>query len=113
MTGIGSEDVAASANSAPADLSSPGRALKNDWLINDVAASEVADRHDQTCAAVAVTKIELDRIGPSAAVPSFGMCPEPSPIKPSDLPERARHRARGLLPKDVWPASQGCAACRL
>ena len=79
----------------------------------------------KTCAAVAVTKIELDRIGPSAAVPSFGMCPEPSPIKPSHLPERARHPARGLscqkrrvaslpsvrrmpaadfLPKKVWPA---------
>jgi hypothetical protein len=31
---------------------------------------------------VAVANIELARVGPSAAVPSFGMCPEPAPIKP-------------------------------
>jgi hypothetical protein len=51
----------------------------------------VADRHDQPCATVAVEKIELDGIRPSAAVPPFGMCPEPSSIKPGDMPERARH----------------------
>ena len=75
----------------------PGQpALKKDWLIDDVAASEVADRHDQPCATVAVEKIELDGIRPSAAVPPFGMSPEPSSIKPGDMPERARHPARGL-----------------
>jgi hypothetical protein len=37
-----------------------------------MAAPEVADRHDQTRATVAVAKIELARIRPSAAVPSFG-----------------------------------------
>jgi hypothetical protein len=103
----------------------PGQAaLENNWLIDDVAASEVADRHDQACAVVPVAKIELDGIRPSAAVPPFGMCPEPSPIKPRDMPKRARHPARGLsrrrkcreLPKrarhlnrclsrkKVWPA---------
>ena len=59
----------------------PGQpALKRDWLTNDVAASKVADRHDQPRATVAVAKIALDGIRPSAAVPSLGVCPEPSSI---------------------------------
>jgi hypothetical protein len=65
--------------------------LKNDWLIDDVATSEVADRHDQWSATVAVAEIELDGIRPSTAVPSFGVCPEPSPIEPTDMPEATRH----------------------
>jgi hypothetical protein len=73
------------------------RALKNHWLIDDVAAPEVADRHNQTRAPGAVAKIELACIRPSAAVPSFGMCPEPAPIKPDNLIQRARHRD-GALP---------------
>jgi hypothetical protein len=82
----------------------PGRpALQKGWLIDDVAASEVADRHDQPCATVAVAKIELDGIRPSAAVMSFGMCPEPEPIKPDDFIQRARHRDCAL-PQRVWPA---------
>jgi hypothetical protein len=80
------------------------RALKNHWLVDDMAAPEVADRHDQTSATVAVAKVELARIRPSAAVPSFGMCPEPAPIKPVDLIQRARHRDRGLPSERVWPA---------
>ena len=97
MTGIGSGDVAASANSAAADLSSGQHAPKNHWLIDDVAAPEVADRQDQTRAPGAVAKIELARIRPSAAVPPFGMCPEPTPIKPDDFIQHARHRD-GALP---------------
>jgi hypothetical protein len=70
----------------------PGqRTLKNDWLIGDVSTSEVADRHDQACAAVAVADIKLDGIRPSAVVSSFRMSPEPSPIEATDVPERARH----------------------
>ncbi|MCE3246850.1 MAG: hypothetical protein K0R41_675 [Geminicoccaceae bacterium] len=42
-------------------------------------------------ATVAVAKIELARIRRSAAVPSFGMCPEPAPIKPDNFIQRARH----------------------
>jgi hypothetical protein len=42
-------------------------------------------RHDKTRATIAVAKIELARMGPSAAVPPFGMCPEPSPIKPDNF----------------------------
>jgi hypothetical protein len=81
----------------------PGRvALEDNWLIEDVAASEVADRHDRACVAVAVVKVELDDIWPSAAVSSFGMCPEPSPIKPGDMPERTP--PGGGLAKKVSPA---------
>ena len=79
------------------------RTLKNHGLIDDVAAPEVADRDDQTGATVAVAKIELARIRPSAAVLSLGMCPEPAPIKPDDLIQRVRHRD-GALPQRVWPA---------
>ena len=44
---LGSEDVAASANGAATDLSSLGQvALEDNWLIDDVVAPEVADRHD-------------------------------------------------------------------
>jgi hypothetical protein len=73
------------------------RALKDHWLIDDVATPEVADRHDQTRAGVAVAEIKLARIRPSAAVPPFGMCPEPAPIKPDNFIQRARHRD-GALP---------------
>jgi hypothetical protein len=48
------------------------RALKNSWLIDDVAATEVAHRDDQPCARLAVAKIELDGIRRAAAVPSSG-----------------------------------------
>jgi hypothetical protein len=76
----------------------PGQAaLENSWLIDDVAASEVADRHYQACAAVAVAKVELDGIRPSAAVSPFGMGPKPSPIKARDMP--CAHSPR-------WPLSQ-------
>ena len=61
-----------------------------------MAASEMADRHDQPSVTVVVAKIELDGIRPSAAVPPFGMCPEPAPIKPSDLPKCAQHPASSL-----------------
>jgi hypothetical protein len=73
------------------------RALKSHWLIDDAAAPEVADRHNQTRATVAVAKIELVRIRPSAAVLPLGVCPEPAPIKPDDFIQRARHRD-GALP---------------
>ena len=56
----------------------------------------MADRHDQPSVTVVVAKIELDGIRPSAAVPSFGMCPEPAPINPSDLPKCAQHPASSL-----------------
>jgi hypothetical protein len=44
----------------------------------------VAYRHDHT-RAIAVAEIELAGIRPSAAVPPFGMCPEPSPIQPNNI----------------------------
>jgi hypothetical protein len=53
----------------------------------------VADRHDQPCATVAVEKIELDGIRPSAAVPPFGMSPEPSSISRAICPS-----VRGIPP---------------
>jgi hypothetical protein len=57
----------------------------------------MADHHDQTRPAVAIAKIELGRLRPSAAVLSLGMCPEPAPIKPDDFIQHARHRD-GALP---------------
>jgi hypothetical protein len=66
------------------------RALKDYWLIDDAAAPEVADRHDQLRAAVVVWKLKLASIGPSATMSSFRMSPEPAPIKPGDLVEWAR-----------------------
>jgi hypothetical protein len=78
-------------------LVSRQRALKFNWLIDHVAASEMADRHNQPSVTVVVAKIELDGIRPSAAVPSFGMCPEPTPIKLSDLPKCAQHPAAAPL----------------
>jgi hypothetical protein len=47
--------------------------LKNHGLVDDVAAPEVADRDDQTGAAVAIAKIELARTRPTAAVLPLGM----------------------------------------
>jgi hypothetical protein len=73
------------------------RALKNHWLVDEMAAPEMADCDDQTRATVAIAKIELARLRPSAAVLSLGMCPEPAPIKPDDVIQRARHRD-GALP---------------
>jgi hypothetical protein len=83
----------------------PGqRALKNDWLIDHVSASEVADRHDQACAAVAVAHIKLDGIRPSAAVSSFRMSPEPSPIEPAICPSvRGVSNYDHCSPKKEWP----------
>jgi hypothetical protein len=77
-------------------------ALKDHWLIDHVGAPEVADRDDQTRPTVAIAKIELARIRPSAAVPSFGMCPEPAPIKADDLIEWARYHDHHL------PSGKGC-----
>jgi hypothetical protein len=68
------------------------RVLKDHGLIDEAPQAEMADRDDQTRPAVAIAKIELARIRPSAAVPSLGMCPEPAPIKPDNLIQRARHR---------------------
>ena len=65
-------------------------AFEDHWLIYETAASEVADRHNQRRAKVAVAKLKLAHIRPSAAVFSFWMCPEPAPIKPGDLVEWAR-----------------------
>jgi hypothetical protein len=79
------------------------RALKNHRLIDDAAVPKMADRHDQTRPTVAIEKFELARIRPSAAVLPLGVCPEPAPIKPDDLIQRARHRD-GALPQRVWPA---------
>jgi hypothetical protein len=88
-------------------LVSGQRAAKNDWLIDDVAASEVADRHDQGCAAVAVAEIELDGIRPSTAVPSFGMCPEPSPVESADMSKTAQHSDHDpVSPKKVASLGQ-------
>jgi hypothetical protein len=79
----------------------PGRAaVENNWLIDDVAAPEVADRHDQGCATTAVASVQLGGIRPSAAVPPFGMCPEPSPIKPGNFVQTPRHRDRGPSPDE-------------
>jgi hypothetical protein len=61
------------------------RVLKDHGLIDDAATPKMADRHHQTCLTVALAKVELGRIRPSAAVLSSGMCPEPAPIKPDDL----------------------------
>jgi hypothetical protein len=82
------------------------RALKDHGLVDDVAAPEVADRDDQTRLTVAIAKIELARIRPSAAMPSLGMCPEPAPIKPDNFIQRARH-GDDALPQSVWPAPTG------
>jgi hypothetical protein len=79
------------------------RALKDHGLIDDAATPKMADRHDQTRPTVAIAKIELARIRPSAAVLSLGMCPEPAPIKPDDFIQRARH-GDGALSKKLWPA---------
>jgi hypothetical protein len=53
-------------------------------------------------------EIELDRIRRSAAVLPFGMCPEPSSIKPGDMPKPARHPAAGCFSRRERrsPASQ-------
>jgi hypothetical protein len=74
--------------------------LKDHGLIDDAAAPEVADRDDQTGAALAVAKLELARIRRSAAVLPLGMCPEPAPIQPDELIQRVRHRD-GACPKGV------------
>jgi hypothetical protein len=69
-------------------------ALKDHWLIDHMGAPEVADCDDETRATVAVANSALARIRPSAAVPSFGMCPEPAPIKAHDLIKWAHHDDR-------------------
>jgi hypothetical protein len=64
----------------------PGQAaLENNWLIDDVAAPEVADRYDQACAAVTAAKIELDGIRRSAAVP------RPHPARPAAQARQGGH----------------------
>jgi hypothetical protein len=83
-------------------IAARANALKNHWLIDDAAAAEVAD--DQPRTAVTPKKVELARIGPSATMPSFGVCPEPAPIKPGNLLQWARHRD-GALRQNVWPAA--------
>jgi hypothetical protein len=65
--------------------------LKNHGLIDDVAASEVADRQDQPCVTAVVAKVDFARIRPSAAVSSLGACPEPAPIEPGDFLQDACH----------------------
>jgi hypothetical protein len=82
-------------------------ALKNHWLIDDAAAAEVADRHDQPRTAVTPKKVELARIGPSATMPSFGVCPEPAPIEQGNLLQWARHRDRGPTKKSVASREAG------
>ena len=77
-------------------------ALKDYWLIDDAAAPEMADRHEQLRAAVVVAKLKLASIGPSATMSSFGMSPEPAPIKPGDLVEWAR---QVVLPRRKSAAS--------
>jgi hypothetical protein len=61
-----------------------------------MAATKMADGDHQTHSTVAAAKVDFARIRPSAAVPPFGMCPEPAPIKPSDLPKCAPHPASSL-----------------
>jgi hypothetical protein len=61
------------------------RALKDRWLIDNMAPAEVVDRHDQPRTAVTLEKLELALSGPSATMPPFGMCPEPAPITSGDL----------------------------
>jgi hypothetical protein len=80
-------------------------ALKNHWLIDDAAAAEVAD--DQPRTAVTPKKVELARIGPSATMPSFGVCPEPAPIEQGNLLQWARHRDRGPTKKSVASREAG------
>jgi hypothetical protein len=87
------------------------RSLKNHRLIDEMAASEMADRHDQPSVTVVVAKIELDGIRPSAAVPPFGMCSEPAPIKPSGLPKCAPHPASSLSRRTTRvPHPEKCVA---
>jgi hypothetical protein len=69
-------------------------ALKNHRLIDDLAAPDVAYRHDQRGAAVSLAEFKLATIGPSATMPAFGMCPEPAPIEPGD---------RFESPLPTWP----------
>jgi hypothetical protein len=78
-------------------------ALQNHRLIDDAAVPKMADRDDQTRVTVAIAKFELACFRPSAAVLSFGMCPEPAPIPLDNLLQRVRHRD-GALPQSVWPA---------
>jgi hypothetical protein len=63
-----------------------------------VAATQVAHRYDQPCATLAVAKIELDGIRPSAAMAPFGMHTEPAPVTPDNFIQHARHRD-GAHPK--------------
>jgi hypothetical protein len=71
-------------------------ALKDHWLIDDMAAPEVADCHNQRHAAIVVAKRKLTRMRPPAAVFSFGMCPEPAPIEADNLIQWTRHDDRDL-----------------
>jgi hypothetical protein len=71
-------------------------AMKDHWLIEDMAAPKMADRDDQRQTAVAVAKRKFARIRPSAAVLSLGMCPEPELIKADDLIQWACHDDRDL-----------------
>jgi hypothetical protein len=80
------------------------RALEDDRLIDEAAAPEMADRDDRTDASIAIAKSELARVRPSATVPPFGTCPEPSPIEPSDFFHCPRHRD-ALLQKSGQPSS--------
>ena len=43
-------------------------------------------------------------IRPSAAVPSFGVCPEPSPIESADMTKAAWCSDHDCLAKKRWPA---------
>jgi hypothetical protein len=82
-------------------------ALKDHWLIDNVAAAEVTDRDYQTRAtAPAVTKSEFARIRPSAAMLSLGMCPEPAPIEADDILKWARRHDCVLPSKRVWAAAR-------
>jgi hypothetical protein len=49
------------------------RALKDHGLLDEAAAAKMADRHDQTRPMVAIAKIELACIRPSAAVLPLGI----------------------------------------
>ena len=72
--------------------------LKQHWLIDEPASSEVADCHDRTRATMRVAEMAFRRRRRSAAVLSVGMSRKPTPVKPDNFIERACHHD-GALPK--------------
>jgi hypothetical protein len=77
-------------------------ALEYQWLIDEVAAADVADRDYQKLAPSVAIKLARSRR--SATKLPLGVSPEPSPVTPGNLLQWARHRDLGPPAKRVWPA---------